>query len=146
MYEIIKNVITSGRFELSDMLTKIDTIWLHGNLTDLQRTELVGMARENAIPENSYANVQRQLNSIFLNLTELAAAIRANADAIAILQGGEADPAEEEEYPLYVQPTGAHDAYNTGDKVTYNGKHYTCLSGACVWNPDVYPDYWELTE
>ena len=28
-----------------------------------------------------------------------------------------------EEYPEWVQPTGAHDAYNTGDKVSYNGKH-----------------------
>ena len=27
-----------------------------------------------------------------------------------------------EEYPEWVQPTGAHDAYNIGDKVTHNGK------------------------
>ena len=25
-----------------------------------------------------------------------------------------------DEYPEWVQPTGAHDAYNIGDKVTYN--------------------------
>ena len=29
-----------------------------------------------------------------------------------------------DEYPEWVQPTGAHDAYNTGDKVSYNGKRY----------------------
>ena len=29
-----------------------------------------------------------------------------------------------EEWPDWVQPTGAHDAYSIGDKVTYNGKRY----------------------
>lgn len=47
-----------------------------------------------------------------------------------------------DEYPEWVQPTGAHDAYNIGDKVTYNGKHYVCTSDANVYAPDVYG--WQL--
>ena len=47
-----------------------------------------------------------------------------------------------DEYPEWVQPTGAHDAYNIGDKVTYNGKHYVCTSNANVYAPDVYG--WQL--
>ena len=43
-----------------------------------------------------------------------------------------------DEYPEWVQPTGAHDAYNSGDKVTYNGQHYVCTSNANVYAPDVY--------
>ena len=43
-----------------------------------------------------------------------------------------------DEYPEWVQPTGAHDAYNTGDKVTYNGQHYVCTSDGNVYAPDVY--------
>ena len=43
-----------------------------------------------------------------------------------------------EEYPEWVQPTGAHDAYNAGDKVSYNGKHYICTADANVYAPDVY--------
>ena len=43
-----------------------------------------------------------------------------------------------DEYPEWVQPTGAHDAYNIGDKVTYNGQHYVCTSNANVYAPDVY--------
>ena len=34
MYQTIKNVINSTRYELGDMLTKIDTIWIQGDLTD----------------------------------------------------------------------------------------------------------------
>ena len=40
MYDIIKTVISSGRYELSDMLKKIDTIWLQGSLTGSQKSEL----------------------------------------------------------------------------------------------------------
>ena len=43
-----------------------------------------------------------------------------------------------DEYPEWVPPTGAHDAYNTGDKVSYNGKHYVCTIDANTYAPDVY--------
>lgn len=146
MYEIIRTVITSKRYELSDILKKIDTIWLQDALTDDQRAELVEMAREHAIPENSYADIREQITNIYTNLAELAAAIKANADAITSLQGGTVDHPEEEEYPEYIQPTGAHDAYNTGDKVTYMDKHYICQMDGCVWDPVTYPDAWQLVE
>ena len=45
MYEIIKNVIQSGRYELTGMLTKIDTLWAQGSLSDNERTELIDIAR-----------------------------------------------------------------------------------------------------
>ena len=47
-----------------------------------------------------------------------------------------------EEFPEWAQPTGAHDAYNIGDKVTYNGQHYVCTSDGNVYAPDVYG--WQL--
>ena len=43
-----------------------------------------------------------------------------------------------DEYPEWVQPTGAQDAYNTGDKVSYNGKYYVSTADANVWAPGVY--------
>lgn len=47
-----------------------------------------------------------------------------------------------DEYPEWVQPTGAHDAYNTGDKVIYNGKYYISTIDANTYAPDVYG--WEI--
>ena len=52
-------------------------------------------------------------------------------------------PAPGEEWPEFVQPTGAHDAYNKGDKVTSKGEHYISLIDANVWAPDTYPAGWE---
>lgn len=43
-----------------------------------------------------------------------------------------------EEYPEWVQPTGAHDAYAKGAKVTHNGKKWISIADANVWEPGVY--------
>ena len=56
--------------------------------------------------------------------------------------GGEEEP-EPSEYPEFVQPTGAHDAYNVGDRVTYNGKVYESTMNGNVWAPDAYPAGWK---
>lgn len=38
----------------------------------------------------------------------------------------------------WVQPQGAHDAYNIGDKVTHNGSTWESTINANVWAPGVY--------
>ena len=43
-----------------------------------------------------------------------------------------------EEWPEWIQPTGAHDAYNKDDKVSHNGKHWISAVDANVWEPGVY--------
>ncbi len=43
-----------------------------------------------------------------------------------------------EEWPEWVQPTGAHDAYNTGDRVSHNNKHWECAMDNNVYEPGVY--------
>ena len=43
-----------------------------------------------------------------------------------------------DEYPEWIQPTGAHDAYNTGDKVSHNGKHWISTIDANTYEPGVY--------
>ena len=54
------------------------------------------------------------------------------------------DPEEPTTYPEWVQPTGAHDAYNTGDIVNYNGTLYKSVIDGNVWAPDAYPQGWEV--
>ena len=43
-----------------------------------------------------------------------------------------------EEFPEWVQPTGAQDAYMTGDKVSHNGKNWQSNTDNNVWEPGVY--------
>lgn len=49
-------------------------------------------------------------------------------------------------YPVWSQPTGAHDAYNIGDIVNYNGVLYESLINGNTWSPDAYPAGWKVVE
>lgn len=51
-----------------------------------------------------------------------------------------------DEYPEWIQPTGSADAYNKGDKVTFEGQHYVSFIDANTWSPSAYPAGWELVE
>lgn len=51
---------------------------------------------------------------------------------------------DDEGYPIWAQPTGAHDAYNTGDIVDYNGTLYKSLIDGNTYSPEAYPAGWEL--
>ena len=55
-----------------------------------------------------------------------------------------ADPSNE--YPEFKQPTGAHDAYAKGDKVTFEGKKYVSLIDANTWSPSAYSQGWQIVE
>jgi len=45
--------------------------------------------------------------------------------------------------PEWEQPSGAHDAYNTGDKVTFEGQIYESTIDDNVWSPTEYPQGWK---
>ena len=52
-----------------------------------------------------------------------------------------------EGYPVWSQPSGAHDAYNKDDIVDYNGKLYKSLIDGNTYSPETYPAGWaEYTE
>lgn len=50
----------------------------------------------------------------------------------------------EKGYPVWSQPTGSHDAYNTGDIVDYNGTLYESTIDGNVYSPDAYPTGWKV--
>lgn len=129
MYDIIKNVIKSGEYELKDILYKINKMYVESAITEEQKTELDNLAREKANASNSYAPIQEQIDNIYKEMEQIK-------NRVDVLEGKE-EP--EEEYPEYKEPTGAHDAYNRGDKVTFKNKKYECLMDNCVWDPETYP-------
>lgn len=140
MFNIVYAVIASKDFELSDITNKINTLWIQSKITDEEKDELTKFAKENANPENSYAPLERQAEELYKKIDELSARV----EKLEWSDGSGTETPKEDEYPEYVQPTGAHDAYNTGDKVTYKKNKYICKINSCVWDPDTYPEGWEL--
>lgn len=49
-------------------------------------------------------------------------------------------------YPEWVQPTGQHDAYQTGDRVTFDGDVYESVIDNNTWSPADYPAGWQRIE
>lgn len=130
MYKIIRNVIESKDYKLEDILYKIDKMYIQDRISETEKIELDNLARDNAQAENSYS-IQKQLDNIFERLEALESKDKPE----------ELEPVEE--YPEYVQPTGAHDSYKEGDKITYKDKKYICKIDNCVWSPETYPAGWE---
>lgn len=51
---------------------------------------------------------------------------------------------DESGYPVWSQPSGAHDAYDAGDIVSYSGTLYRSLIDGNTWSPETYPAGWEV--
>ena len=128
MKSIFENVIKQGGYSLTGLLEKIDKYHIEGKLTDEERDELYTMARQS--PEAQY-NVQREIELLWAAIREIRNSSNSN-------------PAPADQWPEYVQPTGAHDAYQKGAQITFNGKKYRCLMDNCVWSPSVLPSAWEV--
>lgn len=136
MYEIIKKVIEAKRFELSDILTKIDTLWLQGSITDDQKDNLVQLARECANVQNSI-DVMAKLEEVNRRLVELEEKVNGMDFSV--------DTEKEETAEEYV----AGKWYYNGNKVAFGGKTYICTAPdgvVCVWSPSEYPAYWDIEE
>lgn len=141
MFELLKKRIESKAYKLEKTLDLIDEMEVKEKITKEEADELYGLARENAKAENSYASVETRMQDMYSRMTNLESRVDK-------LEGkGQENPEEPteptNEYPEYKQPTGSHDSYNTGNKVTYNGKKYICKMDNCVWSPDTYPAGWE---
>ena len=132
MYRIAKNVIEAGRYDLEDMSRKLDSIWLQGDLTEGEHTELLSLARENADPAGSVVDMVNNLDG---RVTALEACVATPVTPNL----------NEKEYPPYEEGR----PYRAGDTCTFEGKRYTCTLPAdgtvtvCPWSPAVRPDCWQ---
>ena len=115
MKELFEQVIQRREYDLKSLLTCIDQYHIEGKLTDDERQELTQAAREGATAEYDYAG---EINALWAAVRELQKEV--------------APPEPDDEWPEFVQPTGAGTAYQVGDKVTFNGVHYICRLPHCV--------------
>lgn len=132
MYNLTKNVIEMSGFNLTEMLRKIDTLWLKGSITENERTELYAMAQTKAKTKDS------------IDIVAKIAELETKIIALEINLEGVEDvvPEESPNYEEFVVGKW----YYTGNRVTFEGKNYVCIAPegtVCVWSPTDYPSYWE---
>lgn len=144
MFATFQTIINAGGYDLADLAERIKTLYAPGELSEEEMKQLLEQAQDNAKPDDSYAPLADRVKAIEEWQTTVEACLA------KLESGSSTDPVKPEEpvdeWPEYKQPTGAHDAYHVGDKITYKGKHYTCTYNGCVWTPDEYPQGWQLVE
>lgn len=126
MYNSVLIVIQSGEYDLSDLTKKIDTLWLKSYLTDDERESLTKLAIEKASPDAGLPSFSERLASLEKRVSKLEGGSSSGGDS------GSSD------WPEWVQPTGAHDAYAKGSQVTHHGEKYVSQIDANVWEPGVF--------
>lgn len=154
MKDIILDRIKKGGFNLPKVLERIDQMYIEEKITLEEKQSLENEARVNAEPEGSFASPQAQIDALGKLVKKLENTVKNLENEIFEIKKNqtivqpetpEEIPTEPEAvvYPEYVQPLGSHDAYNIGDKISYNGKNYECVIDNCVWNPTTYPAAWQ---
>lgn len=131
MYEIIKQVIRSGNFKLADMQKKIDTLWVQGDLSEEQRTELIALMKEHLNPGTEMPEALEMCRALKEEMESLK-------ERIVKLENGGAAP----EPPVgVVVPTwepwdGISDRCKYGAVVTIDQKYYISIfQGQNTWMP-----------
>lgn len=128
---MIESTISSGEYDLASILSTINLYHIEGALTDQDRTELRDMARENAKPQYDPQSDFEAVLQLLHNLDERVTKLETG--------GSESGPVE---YPEFVVGKW----YYNGNRITFEGKRYTCIAPegvVCVWSPEDYPAYWE---
>lgn len=124
----------NGTFDLSDMLGKIDTHHIAGNLTDADREELIRKAREKADPMGG-VDIRTMLMDHEARIKDLEAKAAGGNTA------GDESADNVKEY-------SAGTWYKAGDLMRWtDGNIYRCIAKygyIRAWSPADHPDSWEL--
>ena len=143
MRSTFERIIRNGTYNLEQMLRRINYYHAEGRLTDEDREALISLARGEA-PNALELDGKAEILALWREIHTLQARVTALEDGI--VEPGETPADDSESFPEFVQPTGAHDAYQQGQGITWNGQRYRSLIDANVWSPEVYPQGWELVE
>lgn len=148
-YTSMMAYLTETEYDLEEMIkVRLSELLVRGLISSEEYDELVLRAKENASAK--YASIEEQLQTLATELESLKAEITQLKNRISELEGIEPEEPTVNEYPLWKQPTGAHDAYYTGDKMTYtDGNKYECIAPGgygVTYGPDVLPEMWQKVE
>ena len=134
MFETVKQSIMGGAFELTDLLHRIDVLYASAALTDEEREQIIELAREHANPDNGLPGIADRVSALEIRVAALEQA------------SGDNDTVADDEWPEYVKPTSKDEYYNKGDKITFEGKHYTCAKNNVANSPTELPKSWKYVE
>lgn len=143
MFETVQTIINVGGYDLADLSERIKTLYALGELSEDEMTQLLDSAAANADQDAMLPDMSERVGA-------LETRIAAVEERVGKLEAGEVEPGEPEEpvdeWPEWVRPTSKDTQYHKGDKVTFNGRHYTCVKNNVSSSPDEDSKSWRLVE
>ena len=148
-YTSMMAYLTETEYDLEEMIkVRLPELLVRGLISTEEYDELIVKAKENASAK--YASIEEQLQTLVTELESLKTEITQLKNRILELEGAGPEQPTVNEYPLWKQPTGAHDAYYTGDKMSYTDDNkYECIAPrgyGVTYGPDVLPEMWKKVE
>lgn len=148
-YTSMEAYLTETEYDLEEMIkVRLPELLVRGLISTEEYDELIVKAKENASAK--YASIEEQLQTLVIELESLKTEITQLKNRMLELEGADPEEPTVNEYPAWKQPTGAHDAYYTGDKMTYtDGNKYECIAPegyGVTYGPDVLPEMWQKVE
>lgn len=134
MYDTLWQLISSGDFSLTDAVSKIDVLWVEGQLTDAERTKLKELALENISTDQEKPEMEATVAALVARVDTLEEAIAALQSGAGDTDNGGASGTTYEEWTAW---DGYSDKYQYGAVVSHNGKLYISIykDGQNVWEP-----------
>lgn len=133
MVNLIKNVITSGGYKLSEIQYKLKKLYLMGDITEQELDGLLAMASNGVSTDAERPEVLTMLRTLSERMSGLEA-------RLAVLEAvGEEEPADPDapaEYEAWTPWDGISDKYQEGAVVAHVGKVWkSVFAGQNVWEP-----------
>ncbi|MEE1200806.1 MAG: hypothetical protein U0L09_09145 [Christensenellales bacterium] len=127
MFEVLKSVILTGGFKLTDIQYKIKKLYALGDIDEAQMEELLQMASGGVSPDAERPETLVLIQSLSERIDGLEARVKA-------LEGGE-EP-EPFEYPEWEPWDGISNKYQPGAIVAHKGELWESIfNGQNVWEP-----------
>lgn len=151
-YQGFLDFIGHGNYDLNSLVERIKNFEIRGDISSEQSDELLEMAREKASEQDKYGDFQTQIDSQSTAIAALTSRVYILEETLKValdeigVDIDVSEPAQSSSIAEFVQPTGAHDSYFTGDYVLFNGHKWVCTAPdgyACAYSPSAYPAFWE---
>ena len=135
MYNIIKSIILASGYKLADIQFKVKKMYIMGDITEDQMTELLNLAVIGASPDAERPEIVVMLQTLLSKIETLEARVKALEEA------DDPEKPDEPVQPVYEawEPwNGIDNRYQPGAIVTHNGKIWKSVyEGQNVWEPGV---------
>lgn len=126
MYQIFKNRIAAGGYQLADIQHKAKKLFAMGELTDEQLDELMTLSQQNAAAEAERPETLVMLQRLTERVDALEKKLAAQDDT----------ETEQPECEAWQPWNGISDKYQKGAIVSHNGKLWkSVFNGQNVWEP-----------